>query len=253
VRIASDAGDASMHDKMDRMSTGILLAETDKLIQKRPDFFSSLDEPDRNRVLAIGHRVVFEPDEMLWRQGDPHRGIYFIDEGRVRTFYLAPSGREVSLAYWFPGNFVGGPDMFGSEPHVWSSIAVHRTVATFLPGGALRALALDHAPIAVALLDALAFKARCYAALAQMVGTRSSTERLERLIAYLAATYGMKDEDGIMIGVSLTHAELASLIGSTRQWVTIQLARLQKQSALRYNRGIIVVQDLGWLGSLGSS
>lgn len=239
-----------MRENTDQTPAGILLAESDRFLQKTPSFFDSLEEIDRRSVLAIGHQVVFEADQVLWRQGDPHRGIYFIDEGRVRTFYLAPSGREVSLAYWFPGNFVGGPDMFGRDPHVWSSTAVQRTVATFLPGDALRELALDRAPIAVALLDALAFKARCYSAMAQMVGTRSSTERLERLIAFLATTYGMKDEDGIMIGVSLTHAELAGLIGSTRQWVTTQLARLQKKGVLRHNRGIMIVKDLALLGSL---
>lgn len=229
-------------------AAGIMLAESDRLIQKIPSFLESLSEEDRQRVLAIGSKVSFEVDQPLWNQGDPHKGIYFIDSGRVRTFYLAPSGREVSLAYWFAGNFVGGPDMFGGGTHMWCSSAVQKTTATFMPGAALRELALQNASIAVALLDALAFKARCYSAMAQMVGTRSSTERLERLIVFLATVYGMKGDDGIMVAASFTHAELASLIGSTRQWVTTQFARLQERGILRYNRGIIVVRDLAALG-----
>jgi CRP/FNR family transcriptional regulator, cyclic AMP receptor protein len=228
----------------EKSAAGIILAESSDLIQTRASFFDALHDADRERLLSIGRKVTFEPNQPVWQQGDPHRGIYFIDEGRIRTFYLAPSGRELSLAYWFPGNFVGGPDMFGEGVHMWSSSAVQKTVATFLPGKQLRQLAGVHASIAVALLDALAFKARCYSAMVQMMGTRSSSERLHRLITFLASTYGFKDDDGILVGVSLTHAELAGLIGSTRQWVTTQLARLQKQGVLRHNRGILLVTDL---------
>ncbi|UWU88661.1 cyclic nucleotide-binding domain-containing protein [Bradyrhizobium yuanmingense] len=62
-----------------------------------------------------------------------------MEEGRIRSYYAAPSGREVTLAYWFAGNFVGGPDLFGTGAHVWSSVAVERSRVTFLPGPALRA------------------------------------------------------------------------------------------------------------------
>jgi CRP/FNR family transcriptional regulator, cyclic AMP receptor protein len=227
---------------------GIMLIESEGLIRKIPKLLDGLSEADCRRVLDIGREVIFAADQPVWRQGDVHEGIYLINSGRIRTFYLAPSGREVTLAYWFPDNFVGAPDLFGGGPQIWCSSATQKTVTTFLPGPALRKLALEHAPIAVALLDALAFKARCYSAMAQMLGTRSATERLEHLLAFLAMAYGLKGDDGIMITASLTHAELASLIGSTRQWVTVQFARLQDRGIIRYNRGLILVLDPAALG-----
>lgn len=229
-------------------AAGIMLTESEGLIRKVPKLLADLSESDCRGVLDIGRQVVFEADQPVWRQGDIHEGIYLIDSGRIRTFYLAPSGREVTLAYWFADNFVGAPDMFGGGSHIWCSSATQKTVTTFLPGPALRKLALERAPIAVAILDALAFKARCYSAMAQMMGTRSATERLERLLAFLATVYGMKGDDGIMITASLTHAELANLIGSTRQWVTVQFARLQERGIVRYNRGLIFVLDPAALG-----
>jgi CRP-like cAMP-binding protein len=232
-------------------AAGIMLVESEGLISKVPRLLDALDQFDRERVFAIGRSAVFERDQPVWRQGDEHEGIYLIESGRVRTFYSAPSGREVTLAYWFPGNFLGAPNVFGGGKHMWCSSAVQRTTATFLPGKALRRLTLQSAPIAVALLDALAFKATCYSAMAQMLGTRSATERLERLLLFLATVYGMQGDDGIMIGASFTQAELASLIGSTRQWVTVQLSRMQKKGTLRYNRGMIVVRKPSALGSDG--
>jgi len=228
-------------------AASIMLAESDSLIRPVPGLLESLEESHRKKLLAIGYQRTFQQDERLWQQGDSHEGIYLINEGRVRSFYIAPSGREVTLAYWLAGNFVGGPDIFGGGPHMWCSSAMQRSETIFLPGPALRSLALESAPIAVALLDALGFKSRCYSAMAQMLGTRSATERLERLLFFLATAYGMKGDDGIMIAASFNHADLAALIGSTRQWVTTQFARLQRRDVLRYNRGLILIRDLSAL------
>ena len=80
----------------------------------------------------------------------------------------------------------------------------------FLPGAALRGLALQSATIAVALLDALAFKARCYSAMAQMLGTRSVTERLQRLLIFLSNIYGSQHGCDIAIGCLFTSVDLAN-------------------------------------------
>jgi CRP/FNR family cyclic AMP-dependent transcriptional regulator len=229
-------------------TAGIMLVERETLVQRIPSILDHLADDDRQRLTAIGQQRAFEPEEPLFRQGDPHKGIYLINSGRIRSYYAAPSGREVTLAYWFPGNFVGAPEMFGGGTHMWGSSAVQRSTATFLPGPALRELALQSATIAVALIDALSFKARCYSAMAQMLGTRSATERLERLLVFLATVYGLKEEGGIVIAASFTHADFANLIGSTRQWVTVQLARLQERGIIRYNRGLLVIHDPASLG-----
>lgn len=224
-------------------SAGIMLVERDALMRGKPGLLDCLGERERALILKIGHRHTFEAEQALFRQGDPHTGIYLIETGRIRSYYVAPSGREVTLAYWFPGNFVGAPEMFGGGTHMWASSAVQRSTTLFLPGPERRRLALGSAPIAVALLDALSFKARCYTAMAQMLGTRSATERLEHLLMFLATSYGVREREETVIAASFTHADLANLIGSTRQWVTIQMARLQQRGVLRYSRGLLAIRD----------
>ena len=226
------------------MAAGVMLAESDSMVRPLPSLFDGLGNADRNRLRAIGREKILQPGQFVWSQGDLQTGIYLISSGRIRSYYAAPSGREVTLAYWFPGNFVGGPDLFGNGPHMWSSVAAERSELTFLPGPALRRLALDSAPIAVALLDALALKARCYSAMAQMLGTRSVTERLHRLLIFLSHIYGVKQNGETVIGTPFTHGDLANLIGSTRQWVTVQLAGLQEDGIIRYDRAMITILDL---------
>ncbi len=226
-------------------TSGIMLAERGALVRSIPRIFDELSDEERSRLLAIGKSFSFEAETPIFSQGDEHHGIHLIETGRVRSYYKAPSGRAVTLAYWLPGNFVGAPAMFGGGTHMWESVAVQRTTTIFLPGEALRTLATGSAAIALSLLDALAFKARCYSTMAQMLGTRSATERLKHLLRFLATAYGLKEPDGTVIAAVFTQAELANLIGSTRQWVTVQLARFQKRGIIRYDRGgFLVIRDL---------
>jgi len=221
-----------------------MLVESEANIGRAPNILESLNAADRDRVLAIGQRRVFKSGAPLWRQGDAHEGIYLIEKGRIRSFYNGPSGREVTLAYWLPGNFVGGPDIFGDSVHMWSSSADRPTTALYLPKGPLRKLTVASAAIAVCLLDAVAFKAKCYSAMAQMLGTRQVGERVIRLLVFLGTTYGIEDESGVMVSASFTHADLASLVGATRQRVQVEIARLQERRIINYRRGLLQILDM---------
>ncbi len=88
-----------------------------------PDIFAALTERESKQVMAAGESIRFAPGDLLFRQGDPHRGIFILRDGIVRSLYSAPNGREITLANWTPGNFVGGPDIFGEAPHVCRELA----------------------------------------------------------------------------------------------------------------------------------
>ena len=112
----------------------IMLVEREALVRRIPGLLDGLSTEDRSCLLRIGQKRSFDAEQPLFRQGDAHNGIFLIESGRIRSYYVAPSGREVTLAYWFPGNFVGAPDIFGGGTHMWASSAVQRTATIFLPG-----------------------------------------------------------------------------------------------------------------------
>jgi CRP-like cAMP-binding protein len=74
-----------------------------------------------------------------------------------------------------------------------------------------------------------------------MLGTRSITQRLAHLLLHLMELYGVEDPDGVVIAAAFTHADLAHMVGATRQWVTISLKRMQKKRIVLTKRSQIVV------------
>ena len=219
----------------------LLLSESGSLLAGPPPLLQALSQSQRDTVLSHGRRRVLNRGQTLFSQGTTPEGIYLIESGRIRVFYNAPSGREITLAYWNPGNFVGGPDIFGTSPHLWSGVAVINSSVIQLPGKALRDLVMQIPALGIGLIEGLAFKGKCYSALAQMLGTRSVTERLAHLLLHLVDAYGMKEPGGILIGAAFTHADLAHMVGATRQWVTMSLKRLQAQGVVVCRKSQIIV------------
>jgi CRP/FNR family cyclic AMP-dependent transcriptional regulator len=220
----------------------LLLTESTRSLGGAPSLFDALSLRERETVLQHGRRKVLYRGQTLFSQGAKHDGIYLIETGRIRVFYTAPSGREITLAYWHPGNFVGGPEVFGAGVHQWSGVATSNSSVIQLPGKELRALVVEVPNLAIGLIEGLTFKGKCYSALAQMLGTRSITERLAHLLLHLADLYGVKDAEGTLIGAAFTHADLAHMVGATRQWVTISLKRMQEKDILVSRKSQIIVR-----------
>ena len=216
----------------------------------QPDLFNKLDPAARRIVLARGRRILFRKDQAVFRQSERHDGIFLIESGAVRVFYTAPTGREITLAYWMTGNFCGGPEVFGVGNHVWSGTAARDTSVISLSGRDLRALVDQFPLLAIGIIECLVFKGACYSHLAQLLGTRSVTERLVSVLHQLVRVYGRPASGGIEISMPFTHDDLASMVGATRQWVSMSLRRFSKEGLLALKRRRLVILDPARLSAM---
>jgi CRP-like cAMP-binding protein len=143
-----------------------------------PNFFAHLEAAEYLRLRGASSVLQFRAGQDVFSQGAPHHGMFIILSGEVKTSYTGPSGREITLAYWAPGNFVGGPEIFGGGPHMWSGRAMRATEVLHVHGRELRQLMTEIPNLAISLVEALEHKGKCYSTMIHMLGTRSATERL---------------------------------------------------------------------------
>jgi CRP-like cAMP-binding protein len=211
----------------------LLLAEDPDHTAAQFDLLARLAPDERRRLRDAGTPLAHADGDSVFHQGERHNGIFLIEAGRVRTYYTGPSGREITLAYWTPGHFVGGPEIFGGGSHVWSGVAVGRTRTRHLAGTTLRRLMSEMPALAVCLVEGLSHKGRCYSELLQVLATQSVEERLRQLLQNLARLDSRADGDWRIIERPVSHEDLATMVGATRQWVTMTLGRLQKQGVVR--------------------
>lgn len=219
----------------------LLLSEYLLDINEGADFLSNLGPKDQQAIFEAGVVTTSKKGDVLFSQGEQHLGVWIIQSGRVKSFYAGPSGREITLAYWTSGHFVGGPEVFGRGRHLWSADVLEDAELLFISGNALRELVYGSAEIGIAVIEGLVSKGKSYSALIQMLGTRSVSERLQQLLLILADNQGVQDAGSLVISRSITYEQVATIVGATRQWVTQSLDNLQQKGVLTVNRKEIVI------------
>lgn len=65
--------------------------------------------------------------------------------------------------------------------------------------------------------------------------------RLDRLLADFSHRYGVRETDGVLIDIPLPHREIASIVGSTRESVTVRLNAMRRAGTIEFvNRRILI-------------
>ena len=199
----------------------------------------------RDALLADARRRSVLRGDLIYTPGDAADCIYVVDSGRVKIVRTSASGAESIVGIRNPG------DIFGELS--WMTDGARRSTS---------AIALD--PGDVCRVDAASFERRLHADavtaahFARGVGQRlSSLEReltelagksvpgrLVDVLGRLAAEHGVPEDDGTLrIGLSLTHKDLADLIGTSRETLTKELSVLADVGLLRVaHRTIVLVQ-----------
>ncbi len=223
-------------------ATALFLSETIHDLNEGANFLRRLSPGELVRMRASGRQLLFKAGEPIFAQGTPHEGIFIIDGGRVRVFYSAPSGREITLAYWTSGHFIGGPEICGGGAHMWSGEALEECRITILPRAVVQTLITQVPNFALCLIEGLVAKGKCYSAMAQMLGTRSVIERLAQFLVNVSELYGVADGNAIIINRRITHDQIAAMVGSTRQWVTMMLKRFKRAGIVSIDARFIRIE-----------
>src|SRR5438445_4370577 len=147
-------------------SSALFMSETIDGLNAGAHFLDRLSAAEQARVHAAGRTITVPQGDMVFSQGDGHDGIFIIRRGQVRVYYTAPSGREITLAYWTPGHFIGGPEISGGGIHMWSGIAIEACEISALSGPALEKLLTGMPRFAAALTAGPIAKRKCYSPLA---------------------------------------------------------------------------------------
>jgi len=206
-----------------------------KQILKGTPLFAALDDAELSSLAARCGVRRFSAGEVLFSEGEPCKGLYVVVDGRVRIFKTSVSGREHVLAVEGPGASVAELPVFDGGNYPASASAMEATHALFVSRADLRAICLEKPEVSLKLLQVVGGRLR---RLVGIIEELSFTTVRHRLISWLlrqAKTEGRATPRGTVFSLSLSHQELASQIGTVRELVSRNLARLQAQDFIEIN------------------
>lgn len=166
---------------------------------------------------------------LLMEEGDVGETIYLIVAGRVKVFSSAANGREVTFAHYGAGDYVGEMSLDGG-PRSASVITLEPSICAALTRASLRAHIAAHPDFALELIARIIRRARLATDSARNLALLDVYGRLVRLLDELAVA----QPDGTrLIEEKLTHAEIASRVGCSREMVSRLMKDLEAGGHVR--------------------
>ena len=186
---------------------------------------------------------LFRAGEVLFSEGESCSGLYIVAWGRVRIFKTSANGREQVLSIEGPGGSIAELPVFDGGTYPASSAAIDDSMVLFVSRAEFRAYCLEHPEVALKVLQVVGVRLR---RLVGIIEELSFTTLRSRLIAWLlreAQARGRKIEHGVVFDLGFTHQELASHIGTVRELVSRNMARLQAQGFIQVHGREITILD----------
>jgi CRP/FNR family cyclic AMP-dependent transcriptional regulator len=184
----------------------------------------------------------FQKSEKIYSQGDPAKGVKYIQEGRVKLSVVNQAGKEAVVAVLGPGDFFGEGCLAGQPVCMATAIAVVPTSILFIEKNEMiRALHTEHALSDRFISHMLTRNIRIEEDLVDQL-FNSSEKRLARALLLLAR-YGKDDQpQGLLPNVS--QETLAEMVGTTRSRVNFFMNKFRKLGFIKYNGGIEINTSL---------
>ena len=174
-------------------------------------------------------------------QGDATKTVFLIKTGRVRIARNTSDGKEVTVAILGPGDMFGEDALFGGGERTTVATCMEETLICKARADDLFALLENNSALALNVAQMLSDRLSDASATIEDLAYAKISDRLVNLFERLAAEHGRPASDGTLLDVRLTHADIASIIGSTRETVSLEMSQLVRAGQIKQEGGYITV------------
>jgi CRP/FNR family transcriptional regulator, cyclic AMP receptor protein len=203
--------------------------------------FCNLDSPALADFSQIGRKINLLKGAKLFQEDSPSNGVFVICTGQVKLSCTSKEGKTLILKIAVPGDVVGlGAVISGSKYEVTAE-TIEPTEIKHISQSEFLSFIQHHGQASLHAAKALSeeyktafFDARRLALSGSAAGRLASI-----LLEWARAASCGKPE--LRLTMALTHEELASLVGTSRETVTRMLGRFRKEKLIQIHGSSILV------------
>jgi len=219
---------------------------------RQSNWFCDLSSDVMKSFNLCSHQSTYPGGALLFVEGQNPRGAFLLCSGRAKLFTTSRDGKVLILKISQPGEVLGLSAVISGTPYELSAETAGPCQVNFVDRESLVNLVKKNGELGLHAAEALSREFQsAYRDIHDLVLARSSTGKLAKLL--LSWTDDReKPAQEIRIRSSLTHEEMAQMIGSSRETVTRLLSSLKKKQVIRIEGSILVIRNRTALEALAA-
>ncbi len=210
---------------------------------KSHPYFSALSRKQMESVASRIHEKRYDKDELVIKEGDPCRAMYFIKSGVVRILKTSPEGKERVLRMMGAGGSFNEVPVFDGGRNPASVKTLVTTTLCILSKKDLLSLASEYPGLSLAVLNNMASNLRHLVTLVEDLSFLQVTSRVAKTLLQYSHQEGAMLEQLSAEKRRLTQKQIASIVGTAREVVARSLKALENERAIRICKGRIEILD----------
>jgi len=181
--------------------------------------------------------------EVVYLPGDPGEALFVVNGGRIKISKVTRDGKALTLSYCGPSEIFGETCLVDGGPREEMAEAMENSMVTEIQRVDFENLLASYATLGLRMTQLLASRRRDLENKIETLVFRDVTSKLAELLLELADKYGVEDSRGTLVAIKITHQELANLIGSTRETVSLTLSQFKRKKLISTEGRKVIISD----------
>jgi CRP/FNR family transcriptional regulator, cyclic AMP receptor protein len=213
-------------------------------------FFCDLPKESLQDLEKIKFASALPQGAILFVEGQSPRGAYIICSGRVKLTTASRDGKTLILRIAEAGEVLGLHATVSGSPYELTAETLQPCQLDFIKRDDFLKFLQNHADACLNAAQHLSQNCQSAYEMIRSLGlSHSVSEKMARLLLEWASD-GENTKDGIRIKVSLTHEEMAQLIGTSRETVTRVLGEFRDHHLALLHGSTLLIQNKAALEKL---
>lgn len=191
--------------------------------------------------------------DILLHPGDNSSHIYFLKSGLVQEYLENLRGENLMLHFYRPGAFFAVKWIFTNGSNDLGYEIKSESVIFECPIGQFSEFIHKNPDVMWLFMEKLLGGLDLMMKRFGQIALDPSTAKLASILYFLATSFGKKEQNKIVITLPITHRELASWVGVTRETITMELLKMAKQGIVVKENKHLAVKNLKKLEDLVNS
>ncbi len=217
------------------------------------NFFKCLRKDEIERLNRVTIMKDIKAKQVLYMQGEPGENVYLLKRGMVKISKTLYDGNELILSIIKPGEIFGELEVIDKESRHAQAVAYSHVLICIISRQELIKMISSNPELGLRLTKIIGFRRRVIENRLENLVFRSVIEKLAALLLELKDQFGKETEAGVLIDITLTHKDLANLIGASRTTVSENLCNFITQGIIRKAGRRFIINNPNYLHDLLTS
>lgn len=221
---------------------------------KEQRLFCNLPKGTLEALQSIKSTATYPKGAMLFVEGQESRGAFILCRGKAKLYTSSSDGRAIILRIAQPGEVLGLTSTIGNKTYEATAEILEPSQINFLPKKEFLHFLTEHGEASLHVGKQLSANcASAYDEIRCLGLSASSIEKLARMLLSWAAPETKPGANEARVTLSLTHEEIAQMIGASRETVTRIFSALKKKNLVSTKGAMLWIRDVKGLRQIVAS